>query len=124
MYSPKERTKKCWVLARFIAGEQAVKSLFAAVSLHVGVNALGVMLYSLINVDTGGQVVGVALWETRMVGGTCDILVESFLSSSLTPLDDRVGVIMIVVDWIALDIHHDRFKLLDRQHHACIFRAS
>ena len=102
------------VLTCLIYGKQAVKSLFTAVILHVRVSALAVTLYSLIDVDAGGCVVGIAFWKTGILDRTLKTLSESFLPSDLTPLFDRVGIIVVVVDWIAFDILHYQFKLSDR----------
>ena len=74
------------ILACLIDSEQAIKSLFTAVLLHVEVNAFGRKLQSLINVDASRQVVGLAVWKTCILGGTDDALVKSFFSSILTPL--------------------------------------
>lgn len=110
-----ETSRGDMVLTCLIDGEQAVKSLFIAMLLHVGVNALAVTLYSLIDVDAGGCVVGTAFWKTGILDRTLNALGESFLPSDLTPLFDDVGVIVVVVDWIAFDILHYQFKLSDRR---------
>ena len=109
-----ETSRSDMVLTFLIDGEQAVKSLFTAMLLHARVNALAVTLYSLIDVDAGGCMVGTAFWKTGILDHTLDTLSESVLPSDLTPLFDRVGVIVVVVDWIAFDILHYQFKLSDR----------
>ena len=109
-----EISRSDMVLTCLIYGKQVVKSLFTAVLLHVRVNALAVMLYSLIDVDVGGCVVGVIFWKTGMLDRTLKTLGESSLLSGLTSLFDRVGIIVVVVDWIAFDILHYQFKLSDR----------
>lgn len=71
---------------------------------YIRVNTLGVTLYSLINVNTGGRIIGIAVWNTRMLSRILNAFVKSFLFPSLTTLFDCVGVIVVIVNWIAFNV--------------------